>query len=110
MAGNRRGYMNQSLLNAHKIMKKFLRKGSDVNPGRDPALERYLLSRRVSVANENPTRHMPRSLLLSGSFGSPSVVSSAVALNDLDWEPDVRPVRSSLPHIGFSARNQDWNR
>ncbi len=72
-------------------------------------------SRRFSDSNSPPcvkTRHA--SLL---SVGSTSIVSgiSGISVNDLSvdpdgWVPDTKITHSSLPHVGFSARNEDWNR
>ncbi len=71
------------------------------------------LRRMSDTTTEQATWYNDRSFMPLGSTsvisGISGLTASSISISE-DWVPDARPAHSSLPHIGFSARNEDWNR
>ena len=71
----------------------------------------FLMSFRRSFSQDS-NKFIPHRLPKIVITGSASLSSGTLGLQtDLDpWIPEeLRPAHSSLPHVGFSAKNEDWN-
>ena len=84
-----------------------------LSEGMDKLLRKHSFRRYSEGNTELDKGHMQGSASVL-TVGSTSIASSISGLTVAgvadDWVPDARPVHSSLPHVGFSARNDDWNK